>query len=76
MMAEKELEDLWLQKIPHMLRWVQLLVLLDFSSKLVVVVGLGCQFRENDELQHYLFFNLFKSGQTQRVFVITVVYFL
>ena len=57
MVAEYELEDLWLQRIKWMLHWVKLLVLLDCSSKLVIVVGLCCQFRENYELHPYLFLN-------------------
>ena len=73
MVSEKELEDMWLQKIPCMLRWVQLIVLLDCSWKLVVVVGLCFLFRENDELNHYLFLNLLKASRTRHVFVITVV---
>ena len=56
-----------------MLRWVQLLVLIECSWNLVVLVGLCCQFRENDELHHYLFLNLLKTGRTRRVFVIMVV---
>ena len=56
-----------------MLQWDTLPVLLDFSCKLVVVVGLCCKFRENDELHYYLFLNLLKVGRTGQVFVITVV---
>ena len=57
MVEDQELEDLWLERIPWMLRWVKLLVLLDCSWNLVVVVGLCCQFCENDELHNYLFLN-------------------
>ena len=39
MVVNKELEHVWLHKIPWMLRWVQLLVLMDCSCKLIVVVG-------------------------------------
>ena len=35
-------------------RWLQLLVLLDCSWKLVVVVGSCFQFFENDVFHHYL----------------------
>ena len=70
MVTEKELEDVWLQKIPLMFCLVQLLVLLDCSWKLVVAVGFCCKFCEDDELHYYLFLNLLKVG---RVFVITVV---
>ena len=62
MVVDKELEDSWLWKIPWMLRWVKLIVLLDCSWKLVVVYGSCCQFIENDELHHYLFFSFLNNG--------------
>ena len=61
MVVDKEYEDVWLQKIPWMLRCEQSLMLMDCSWKLVVVVGLCCQFCENDELHHYIFLNLLKA---------------
>ena len=63
MVLEKKLEDVLLKEIPWMLRWVKFLVLLDCSWKLVAVVGLCYQFRENYELHPYLFLNLLKAGK-------------
>ena len=68
MVVNNYLEDVWLQKIPWMLCQVTLLVMLDFSCKLVVVVGLCYHFFENDELQHFLFLDWLKSGRIRRVF--------
>ena len=68
MVAEKELEDVWLQNIPWILRLVQLLVLMYCSWKLVVVGYLCCQFLKNDELHHYLFLKRLKAGANTTYF--------
>ena len=65
---------MWLWKIPCMLRWVQLLVLLYCSWMLVVVVDLCCQFFENDELHHYLFLNWLKAGMKSFYNKVSLIY--